>query len=373
MATSAKPDAFYMRRALELAKRAWGDTAPNPMVGAVLVKNGEIIGEGWHTRDGMPHAEIECLRNAKAPPDGATLYVSLEPCSTRGRTGACTAAIIKAGIAEVKIGTLDPNPAHAGRALPILRAAGIKCESGILEGECRGLNFIFNHAITHSEPLVALKYAVSADGKIAERRGVRTQITNEASRANMMVWRRLFSSIAVGRGTLESDNPSLTARGLPDGDHCAERLVFDASLNIARHADPKNFALFSDKFANKTRIVCGAEASEERAETLGKLGLRIFKIAAAAGTPEFWEKLKEKLFAERITSLYIEGGAGLIKSVCDARAADFAFEYRATKTIGDGGLPAFENGERPFDIDGKTLALDGDTLTFGEIKWKRTR
>ena len=189
----------------------------------------------------------------------------------------------------------------------------------------------------------------------------------------MMVWRRLFSSIAVGRGTLESDNPSLTARGLPDGDHCAERLVFDASLNIARHADPKNFALFSDKFANKTRIVCGAEASEERAETLGKLGLRIFKIAAAAGTPEFWEKLKEKLFAERITSLYIEGGAGLIKSVCDARAADFAFEYRATKTIGDGGLPAFENGERPFDIDGKTLALDGDTLTFGEIKWKRTR
>ena len=99
MATSAKPDAFYMRRALELAKRAWGDTAPNPMVGAVLVKNGEIIGEGWHTRDGMPHAEIECLRNAKAPPDGATLYVSLEPCSTRGRTGACTEAIIKAGIA----------------------------------------------------------------------------------------------------------------------------------------------------------------------------------------------------------------------------------------------------------------------------------
>lgn len=373
MATSAKPDAFYMRRALELAKRAWGDTAPNPMVGAVLVKNGEIIGEGFHCRDGMPHAEIECLRSAKSSPEGATIYVSLEPCSTHGRTGACTEALIKARVAEVKIGTLDPNPAHAGRALPILRAAGIKCESGILEEECRGLNFIFNHAITRSAPLVALKYAMSADGKIAERRGECARITNEASRANMMVWRRLFSSIAVGRGTLESDNPLLTARGLPDGDHCAERLVFDASLNVARLADPKNFAMFSDKFASKTRIVCGAEAAAERVERLEKLGLRIFKIDAAAGTPEFWEKLKAGLFAERITSLYIEGGAGLIKSVCDARAADFAFEYRAPRTIGDGGLSAFENGERPFDIDGRTLALDGDTLTFGKIVWKRTR
>ena len=373
MANSEKTDAFYMRRAVELAKRAWGNTAPNPMVGAVLVKDGEIIGEGFHSRDGMPHAEIECLRSAKCSPEGATIYVSLEPCSTHGRTGACTDALIKARVAEVKIGTLDPNPAHAGRALPILRAAGIKCKSGILEEECRELNFIFNHAITRSAPLVALKYALSADGKIAEKRGVRTQITNETSRANMMVWRRLFSSIAVGRGTLEADNPSLTARGLPDGEHCAERLVFDASLNIARLADPKNFALFSDKFADKTRIVCDAEASEERAEMLEKLGLKIFRIDAAAETPEFWEKLKEKLFAERITSLYIEGGAGLIKSVCDAHAADFAFEYRAQKTIGDGGLPAFENCKRPFDIDGKTLELDSDTLTFGKIVWKQTR
>ena len=133
-----------MRRALELAKRGWGATSPNPMVGAVLVKNGRIIAEGWHTKDGAAHAEIECLRNASESPKGADLYVTLEPCSTRGRTGACCDAIISAGIARVFAATKDPNPAHSGRAEQILKSHSIECSFGILEEQAKRLNFIFN-------------------------------------------------------------------------------------------------------------------------------------------------------------------------------------------------------------------------------------
>ncbi len=161
-------DEFYMRRALALAERAWGDTSPNPMVGAVLVKNGEIVGEGWHRRDGFPHAEIECLRSAKTSPKGATIYVTLEPCSTHGRTGACTEALLKAGVACVKIGALDPNPVHAGRAVEIFRAANVACEYGILERECTELNFIFNFAIVNKKPLVALNAPSPPTGKLRQ-------------------------------------------------------------------------------------------------------------------------------------------------------------------------------------------------------------
>ncbi len=366
-------DEFYMRRALALAERAWGDTSPNPMVGAVLVKNGEIVGEGWHRRDGFPHAEIECLRSAKTSPKGATIYVTLEPCSTHGRTGACTEALLKAGVACVKIGALDPNPVHAGRAVEIFRAANVACEYGILERECTELNFIFNFAIVNKKPLVALKCAVSADGKITAKRGVHTGITEDAARADMMKWRRLFSSIAVGRGTLEADNPSLTARGLPDGDHCAERQIFDASLNIARLENPQKFSVFSDAFAEKTRVVCDAAAPKDAEDKLNSLGISTMRIGERAeNAAAFWDELKERLYAERITSLYVEGGSLLWDSLCKARAADFAFEYDSPKVLGADALDAFPRG-RPFDIDGRETALAPDKLKFGKIVWKPTK
>ena len=248
-------DDAFMRRAIDLAKKAWGNTSPNPMVGAVLVKNGKIISEGYHTRDGFPHAEIECLRASKESPEGATLYVTLEPCSTRGRTGACCDAIKQAKIAEVKIGTLDPNPAHKGRALQIFNDSSIKCEYGILEQECTELNFIFNFAITQNKPLVALKYAISSDGKISEKQGVQTRITGEQAKVDVMKWRRLFSAIAVGYGTLRADNPALTSRGFKEDEHSPTRLIFDAHLNIAKNDDVKKFKVFSDQFADKTFVV----------------------------------------------------------------------------------------------------------------------
>ncbi len=365
-------DENIMRRALSLAKRGWGDTSPNPMVGAVLVKNGRIIGEGFHTRDGAPHAEIECLRSASESPEGATLYVTLEPCSTRGRTGACCDAIKHAKIAQVKIGALDPNPAHAGRALPILNSADIKCEYGILGEDCANLNFIFNFAITNNRPLVAIKYAMSADGKIAKKRGVRTKITGEQARADVMKWRRLFSSIGVGRSTVEADNPSLTSRNFKEVEHCSKRIVFDASLNLSKN-NLKNFNLFSDKFSNKTRIVCDSNADALTIKNLEDNGIIVMQTQSPINDViNFWNELKERLFAERVNSLYIEGGAQLIKSVCSAKAADFAFEYQANFELGNDALSAFENDIRPFEIDGKKIKLGNDTLISGKIKWTQT-
>lgn len=363
-------DVTFMRRAIDLAKKAWGDTSPNPMVGAVLVKDGKIISEGYHTRDGFPHAEIECLRASTESPEGATLYVTLEPCSTRGRTGACCDAIKQTKIAEVKIGTLDPNPVHAGRALQIFHEAGIKCQHGILGSECSELNFIFNFAITQNKPLVALKYAITSDGKITEKRGIQTRITGEEARADVMKWRRLFSAIAVGRGTLETDNPSLTSRGFKKDEYCPTRLIFDSSLNIAKNPEVKKFKVFSDNFSDKTFVVCDIDANVEYEKKLVDFGIKIIRTNAKVSDAEnFWSEIKSTLYQMRINSLYIEGGAGLIKSVCDAKSADFAFEYKAPHCLGENALSAFANNKCPFEIQGKTLKLGIDTLTFGKVKW----
>src|SRR4051812_32697492 len=176
----------HMRTALMLARRAYGDTSPNPMVGAVLVKQGRVIGRGWHHRAGQPHGEIEALRDAAARgnnPAGATLYVTLEPCCTQGRTPPCTEAIKAAGIAQVVVGATDPNPAHAGRAFKLLRRAGIKVVAGIRAEEASELNEAFNQWIVRRTPLVIVKAAMTLDGKIATEAGESKWITGEKSRA----------------------------------------------------------------------------------------------------------------------------------------------------------------------------------------------
>src|SRR5436190_1112927 len=162
-------DEEYMWQALALARRAYGQTSPNPMVGAILVKGSKVIGRGWHRRAGLPHAEVEALRGGNAL--GATLYVALEPCSTHGRTPPCTKAIIATGLARVVVGAIDPNPRHKGKGLAALRRAGIKVTPGVLDAEATELNAPFNHWIVHGTPLVTVKAAMSLDGKIATRTG----------------------------------------------------------------------------------------------------------------------------------------------------------------------------------------------------------
>lgn len=366
-------DEFYMARALELARRGWGDTAPNPMVGAVMVRGGRIVGEGWHRRDGAAHAEIECLLSAGENAKGATIYVTLEPCTTRGRTGACSDALIAAQVACVKVGALDPNPVHAGRAAEIFKAAGIACEFGILKSECEDLNFIFNKSISTNRALLAIKYAISADGKIAKRRGERTQITSRASRVDLMRWRKLFSSIGVGTGTFFADNPRLTSRPSPlDSavESCGLRLLLNSDLSLARRDDLKNFNLFSDEFSLLTRVVCDRFAPAENEDLLAARGISVLRLESPlSDSASYWDELKQKLFKMRITSLMLEGGAKIFASVNAARAADFAFEYVAP-TLLNCGLDAFEGGANFEIVGAKKINLAPDTLTYGKVKYK---
>jgi len=368
---SSNLDEQYMLRAINLARKAYGQTAPNPMVGAVLVKDGKIIGEGYHTKDGAPHAEIECLKSATQSPEGATIYVTLEPCSTHGRTGACCDALIKAKIACVKIGSLDPNPEHAGKALKIFAAHNITCQTSILEEQCRELNFIFNYSITQKRALLALKYAISANGKIAAKRGRPTAITSALARANTMGYRKLFGAIGVGRGTLLSDNPALTAR-IGNDESCKTRLIFDASAKLANVENLKSYKVFSDKFASQTRIVCDALADKINIEKIKSQGIEIMQVPYPKTSPkEFWDALKSMLYQQRITSLYVEGGAEIIASICQAKAADYAYEYKASNLIlPENALGAFDftmQKKRPFNINGKIEKLGSDILCRGDI------
>ena len=205
----------WMRAALRLARCGLGTTSPNPMVGAVLVKGGKIIGRGWHHRAGLPHAEIVALRDAQKrgnSPRGATLFVTLEPCCTHGRTPPCTDAIIAAGIKRVVIGATDPNPKHSGCAFQMLRSAGIEVANGILANECARLNEAFNHWIVRRTPFVTVKAAMTLDGKIATASGESKWITGETARAHGMKLRQGSDAILAGINTILADDPSLTAR-----------------------------------------------------------------------------------------------------------------------------------------------------------------
>ena len=223
-------DIQFMRTALRLARRGYGATSPNPMVGAVLVKGGRIIGRGWHHRAGLPHAEIEALRDAQKRgrnPKRATIYVTLEPCSTHGRTPPCTEAIIAAGIKRVVVGATDPNPKHAGKGFKILKQAGISVVSGVLAEECARLNEAFNHWIVHRTPFVTVKAAMTLDGKIATASGESKWITGEAARAQGMHLRLGSDAILVGVNTVLADDPSLTLRGVKVPVKPLRRIVLD--------------------------------------------------------------------------------------------------------------------------------------------------
>ena len=195
-----------------LAKNGLGWTAPNPMVGAVLVKDGEIIGQGWHEKCGEPHAERNALANCKKSPQGATLYVTLEPCCHQGRQPPCVDAILEAGIRRVVVGSADPNPLVAGKGIRILREHGIEVTEHMLEEECDRLNEVFFHYIQTKRPFVVMKYAMTMDGKIATYTGASKWITSETARAHVQEQRHKYTAIMVGVGTVLADNPMLNCR-----------------------------------------------------------------------------------------------------------------------------------------------------------------
>lgn len=331
----------FMRRAIALALSGNGETHPNPLVGAVIVEDGKVVAEGFHHRAGAPHAERNALSAlARKPKPGATMFVTLEPCSTHGRTGACTDAIIAAGISKVVVGATDPNPAHAGNGFEVLREAGIEVVSGVLESECTRLNPIFNHKITTGTPLFAMKTAMTIDGRTATRYGESQWITGSEARADVMRLRRYFPAIATGSGTVLADNPSLTVRIPGKPVSCPIRFIFDRRLRTLTQVD--SLTVFNDEFRENTVLVTTTAVP---AEALGKLISRGIKVWQLEPAECFWSDFRSRIAHENICGVLFEAGAELLGSLLSSRQADYLYAYIAPKIFGDADArPAFSGG-----------------------------
>jgi diaminohydroxyphosphoribosylaminopyrimidine deaminase / 5-amino-6-(5-phosphoribosylamino)uracil reductase len=363
----------YLKRALELAKEAWGETHPNPMVGAVIVENDELVSEGYHARAGEPHAEIVALDNlGRLPCPDAELYVTLEPCSTSGQTGSCVEAIIKAGFNRVVVGALDPNPVHAGRGLDKLREAGIEvCKvEGPLAEACLNLNLIFNYQIVRKQPLFALKLAVTKDNKIAEHHGQSSVVTGEEARADVMRWRRLFPAIAIGAGTVSADNPTLTAR-LPSGDWCPRRIIIDGKLSSVPEA-ARLPNVYSDAFSESTLVVTGEASSVTnlRRARLIDAGVTLHELPLDSVDGFSYQKLREILAEEGLTGIYFEGGAKVAHQMLREKAVDYLFWYQSPKTFPNADavkVPPLAD----FTLPGKlqSTRFGEDSLTCGPLNF----
>ncbi len=360
-----------MRHALGLARRAWGATHPNPMVGAVIVEDGRIVAEGFHEQDGGPHAErLALLNRGKLPRPGATLYVTLEPCSTQGRTGACTDAIIASGIKRVVVGATDPFPAHGGEGFAVLRAAGIEVITGVLERECHDLNLIFNHWVAQG-PLIAAKVASTLDGKLACRTGDSRWITNEKSRADVHRWRRLFPGIAVGAMTILKDNPRLTARRDGEAEWCPWRFVFDGLLRTV--VDKALPAVFTDEYRHRTIVVTTPHGGLGYVRKLRDMGIKVWTFDSPTQRVPFAD-FRKKCAEERIAGVFVEGGAQLISELVRARQLDYLFAYHAPVILADDKAKTMFTGLRSERID-QALRLadirhetfDGDMLMHGRM------
>ena len=368
---SAAEHEVLMRRALGLARGVWGTTHPNPMVGALIVEDGQVVAEGATAPDGGPHAErLALLARGKPPQPGATLYVTMEPCSTQGRTGACTDAIIASGIKRVVIGATDPNPAHNGKGCEVLRAAGIEVIAGVLAGECTDLNLIFNHWITSGGPMLAAKSASTLDGKIASRTGDSQWITNAASRADVHRWRRLFPGIAVGTLTVLKDNPRLTARRAGEAEWCPWRFVFDGLLRTV--VDKSLPAVFTDEFRERTIVVTTPHGGLGYVRKLRDMGIKVWCFESATQRVSFTD-FRKKCAEERIAGVYFEGGAQLLSELVRARQLDYLFNYRAPLFFADDKAKSVFGGLRPERLDQGVRLVDVCHESFGEDALMRGR
>ena len=360
-------DARWMRRALRLAKFGFGRTSPNPLVGAVLVQGGQKIGAGWHHGAGLPHAEIEALADADSnefSPRGATLYVTLEPCCTHGRTPPCTDALIEAGVRRVVVGAIDPNPAHAGRGLQLLRDAGIEVIDGVLADECSALNEAFNHWIVHHTPFLTVKAAMTLDGKLATASGDSKWITSEPARAVGMRLRQGSDAILIGINTVLADDPSLTVRpaGIAKKSSKAppkhlRRIILDSHART-----PLAARVITDEAASLTTIVLGPRAPKRRAAALARRVRTLVAPETAAGRLDLRWLLAE-LGRENVTSLLVEGGGEVNASfLLGGFAHRIAFFY-APKILGG------RTARKAVAGDGaRSLA---EVLTLDELEWRQ--
>ena len=323
-------DQKYMQRAIELAAKGGGWTNPNPNVGAVIVKDGRIIGEGYHERCGQLHAERNAFANLTEDASGATIYVTLEPCCHYGKTPPCTEAIIEHNIARVVIGSRDPNPLVAGKGAKLLREKGIVVEEDFMREECDKLNAIFFHHITTGKPYVAMKYAMTLDGKIATRTGASKWITGDKAREHVHTKRSRYAAILAGIGTVLADDPMLNAR--IDNAHQPVRVIVDTSLRI-----PMDSNIVKSAGEYKTIVACKSlEQSNKQIEKknqLEELGITVVELPLVDGHVSL-KSLMEYMASQGLDSVYIEGGGQIHESALKEGIVNHVYAYVAPKIFG---------------------------------------
>ena len=336
----------FMKRAIELAKQGSGWTAPNPLVGAVVVKNGRVIGEGYHRKYGELHAERNALAACSEDPAGATLYVTLEPCCHYGKTPPCTEIIIEKKIAKVVIGSRDPNPKVAGKGARILREHGIEVVEDYMREACDALNPVFFHYITTKTPYVVLKFAMTLDGKIATRTGASNWITGEAARNHVHQLRGRYAGILAGIGTVLADDPMLNCR--IDGAHQPLRIILDSHLRI-----PMGSRLVRSAKEYPLLIVCNEstrdrEEGASRIQKLEEAGAKVWTLPEKNGHPDL-NVLMQRLGEEKIDSVLIEGGGTVNEAALKAHIVHHVYAYIAPKIFGgeDAKTPVEGSGIRP--------------------------
>ncbi|MBL7170994.1 MAG: bifunctional diaminohydroxyphosphoribosylaminopyrimidine deaminase/5-amino-6-(5-phosphoribosylamino)uracil reductase RibD [Candidatus Omnitrophica bacterium] len=337
-------NAKYMDMAIRLAKKGGGYVNPNPMVGAVIVKNGEIIGKGYHCKFGGPHAEINALAKAGTKAKGATMYVSLEPCSCFGKTPPCTRAIIKAGIKKVVIAAIDPNPLNKGKGIKELKRNGIKVELGLAGKKAQELNEKFFVYHKKKRPFISVKCAMTMDGKIATVTGASKWITSKKARNYGHLLRHEHDAIMAGINTIKADNPELTARL-----SCAMRkpviVIVDSCLSIPLQAN-----VLKNAKKNTVIIATTKMASLKKKKLLSSRGVEILTVASKNGRVCLSEVVK-KLAKKRITSVLVEGGGEIIYSLLNERLADKIYFFYAPKILGGRKAPTPVGGEGIKDIN----------------------
>jgi diaminohydroxyphosphoribosylaminopyrimidine deaminase/5-amino-6-(5-phosphoribosylamino)uracil reductase len=323
-------DEHFMHEAIVLARRGLGRTHPNPAVGCVIVKKGQIIGRGWHRQAGLPHAEVEALRAINLPnkASGATAYITLEPCSTHGRTPPCTSALVRAGIKRVVVGMIDPHPRHRGRGLIKLRRLGIETKSGVLQEECQSLNPEFHHFMSKGMPWVIAKYGMSLDGRLTRPPGESRWITSASARADAMQLRAQVDAVLVGAGTVRADNPSLTVRGIRGAEQPLRIVWAPCGMSSLRAAK-----IFNDAWRDRTVVF------EDK--TL--------------------RSVLRKLARRGISKVLVEGGGHTLGCLFDERLANEAAFYIA---------PLISGGTAP-SIGGKGISHSEYAASLVNPSWQR--
>ena len=323
-----REDLRYMRQALRLAQRGEGHTRPNPPVGAVVVRNTTVIGAGFHTRAGAPHAEIEALNRCAGHANGATLYVTLEPCSTFGRTPPCTERIIKEKIARVVIGCLDPNPKHAGRGVTRLREAGIEVTLDVESTDAKALIAPFAKHILTGLPFVTLKLAMTLDGRIADRTGASKWITGERARAEVQRMRKAADILLIGAGTVCADNPSLLYRGKNGGS--LMRVVVDT-----KGITPPTAQVYTDAAAPQTIVATTTETAARMRNAWEHYGAHVWTFPRLRSGHLSLRSVLKRLGEEGYLHVLCEGGGHLAGALHDADLVDEYVLFYAPVFLGD--------------------------------------